>query len=88
MIKSEFEPYKELIDGLLQEIDSAMGLFDKEYDDRASMKDLRWQSHMEGVFVDQLARLASKRSQDLPSEAIGEYVVAFFNAQDAGDFDI
>lgn len=77
------EPYQELVDELLAELLKHKKVFESEYDDRASFKESRWQQTKEAWFVDQLDRLSYRVSKgEFPADAIGEYVIAFFNAQD------
>lgn len=77
------EPYQELIDELFAEILKHKKVFESEYDDRSSFKDIRWQQTKEAWFIDQLDRLSYRVTHgEFPAEAIGEYVIAFFNAQD------
>jgi len=78
------EPYKELIDGLVKEIQQAKKVFDSEYDDRPTYKDLRWQTVLEGHFFDQLYKLSNSGTAD----QIGEYVIEFFNQFDTGNFEV
>lgn len=90
MVRLEVEPYKGLVDGLINEILVAKKEFESKYDGKSVFKETRWHSHMEGLFVDQLEKLTRKVSSgEVPAEAIGEYVTAFFTAQlDDGDFDL
>lgn len=82
-MKAENEPYQELVDELLAELLKHKKVFESEYDDRSSFKESRWQQTKEAWFVDQLDRLSYRVSNgEFPVDAIGEYVIAFFNAQD------
>lgn len=73
------EPYKEFIDELLGDLRKAKRRFVAEYDGSSVYMDLRWQTHLEGLFVDQLEKLSRKVSNDeITADVIGEYVMAFF----------
>lgn len=78
------EPFKELIDPLIEDILKRRKVFLAEYDDRETYKDLRWETVLEGIFVSQLARI----SHTFTAEQIGEYVIEFMNCRDTGKFDI
>lgn len=80
------EPYPELIDELFAQVAERKKIFEREYDDDSIFKEMRWQQVKEALFVEQLDRLSWRVSKDeFPAEAIGEYVIAFFNAY--SDFD-
>lgn len=83
------EPFKDLIDERLRELHQAKKVFVSEYDGSSVYLDLRWQTHLEGLFIDQLEKLTHKvTSGEVSAEALGEYVMAFFIAQmDEGKFD-
>lgn len=78
------EPYKQMIDGLIQEIVENKEVFSREYDDKQVLKDLRWQTVLEGHFFDQLYKLSGSASAD----QIGEYVIEFFNQYDTDNFEV
>lgn len=81
--------YKELVEGLINQIIEAKTVFENEYDRNSNYKDLRWRERMEGLFIDQLEVLTRRVSKgDFPEEAIGEYVMEFFVvSEDEGMFD-
>lgn len=77
----ENEPYQELVDELFAQVAERKKIFEREYDDDSIFKEMRWQQAKEALFVEQLDRLSYRVSNDeFPAEAIGEYVIAFFNA--------
>lgn len=78
------EPFKDLIDPLIQEMIKHREVFSREYDDRPIYKDLRWQTTLEGHFFDQLYKLSHKAT----AEQIGEYVIEFFNQYDTDGFEV
>lgn len=79
----ENEPYQVLVDELFAEFVERKKVFEREYDDHSVFKDLRWEQAKEALFIEQLDRLSYRVSKgEFPAEAIGEYVIAFFNAQD------
>lgn len=84
------EPYKEFIDELLNDLRKAKKVFVSEYDGSIVYMDLRWQTHLEGLFVDQLEKLTHKvTSGAIGADVIGEYVMAYFIANlDVGEFEI
>lgn len=82
--------YKELVEGLINDLIKAKSVFLEEYDGSSTYVDLRWHTHLEGLFVDQLSKLTYKVSAgEFPEEAIGEYVMEYFIAlHDDGLFTI
>lgn len=78
------EPFKEMIDPLIEEILKRKKIFNAEYDDREIYKDLRWENVLEGTFVSQLDLI----SNTFTAEQIGEYVIEFFNSRNDGKFNI
>lgn len=76
------EPFKELIDPMIEEIYKRRKVFSREYDDSPVYKDLRWQTVLEGHFFDQLYKF----SHNATAEQIGEYVIEFFNQYDTDGF--
>lgn len=78
------EPFKELIDPLIADIVRRKKIFNEEYDDSETYRDLRWETVLEGIFVSQLDRI----SHTFTAEQIGEYVIEFFNSRNEGKFDI
>jgi len=66
---------------LFQEILNRKKTFNEEYDDRETFRDHRWDTVLEGTFVSQLEQLSHKVTSDqITSEQLGEYVMAFFIA--------
>lgn len=84
MIDRNEEPFKELIDPMIEEIYKRRKVFDSEYDDSSLFKDLRWQTVLEGHFFEQLYKF----SHNATAEQIGEYVIEFFNQYDSGNFEV
>ena len=77
------EPYQDLVDELFADFVERKKVFEREYDDDSVFKYLRWEQAKEALFIEQLDRLSYRVSKgEFPAEAIGEYVIAFFNAQD------
>ncbi|MEK4715956.1 hypothetical protein [Sporosarcina sp. FSL K6-5500] len=71
-----------LVESLLQEVLDKKKIFNAEYDDRETFRDLRWETVLEGTFVSQLERLTHQvTSEQITSDQIGEYVMAFFIAR-------
>lgn len=77
------EPFKELIDPLIDELNKKREIFLREYDGRETSRSYRCQETVEASFLDQL----DKVTHTFTAEQIGEFVIAFFNAYDEWDFN-
>lgn len=65
---------------LIEQILVEKAQFENEMSGRETFKHSRWQSQVEGLFIDQLEKLSRQEAEGLITyEQIGQYVVSFFS---------